>query len=144
MCAFFTVVLKQAQFSLILTFSMITVLRILYITWWKNVGALNDDFFLCFARALNPQCILLFSSWLLVFQKYKGFPDYIVCVGNDSLNPELAFDPIDLVIRTVTGRFHTGCSHTGLLHTDNFTHGHFHTRTLGRYGSILNVVEMTF
>ena len=98
-CAVFTVVLKPAQFSLILTFSLITVTRILYITQWKNVGALNDGFFLFFARALNALCVILFSGWLTVFRKYKGFPDYIVCVGDANPDPELAFDPIDLAIR---------------------------------------------
>ena len=38
-------------------------------------------------------------------------------------------------MKTELGQFHTGYFHIGLLHTDIFTHGHLHTRTVSHTDS---------
>ena len=56
-----------------------TVLRLLYLTHWRNVGAVNDEFFQLFFPASAALFALLYAANLTFFQGYMAFPTYQVC-----------------------------------------------------------------
>ena len=56
-----------------------SVMRLLYLTVWKNVGAVNDDFFQLFLKGTAGLFALLYGANLAVFQGYRTFPTYQVC-----------------------------------------------------------------
>ena len=96
-CSLYSVLLKQCQFVLVFTHCLGTVLRLLYLTWWKNVGALNDSFFLSFARGLTILFSALYTCWLVVFRGQTGLPDFQVCMSD--LGHDLTFDLVDLLVK---------------------------------------------
>lgn len=80
--------------ALITSFTIIevSVLKLLYVTVWKNMGVLNDDFFECFFKVANIS-LAIYHSLLVLFT--GGYEDihFMVCVQAfpKNLDPDRTF-----------------------------------------------------
>ena len=74
-------------------------LRLLYLTRWKNVGTLNDDFCLAFLQTLAIFTTALYGFWYIVFGKYEENVGFMTCCRKspNEINKS-SFDPIIFMI----------------------------------------------
>ena len=63
--------------------AIIMVLRVLYASFWKSFGSLNEDFFFTFICTLLFLSIVLLITLMKLFNHYQQ-PSYFICVGQDA------------------------------------------------------------
>ena len=79
-CGLFAVTLRHLYLMAVIVFLQMIILRLLYMTRWKNVGALHDDFFMRFFQITTIVLSSLYSANSVIFGTYKRFPRYSVCI----------------------------------------------------------------
>ena len=94
-CAVFTVVMRQLLLITLVVFLQLIAVRMLYMTLWKNVGMVNDDFFVCFLIVLAWVFAGLYGVDLAAFGTYENIPSYVVCSQSDA--PEATRGLVDPV-----------------------------------------------
>ena len=77
-----------ASLCLVLVSDEIILLKVLFASVWRNVGELNDDFFVLFNRVLMFVFAVLYAGELYLSQRTLRMPYCVVCAGSDPANLE--------------------------------------------------------
>lgn len=92
-CIVYTVGKSTIAFAIINCILNHSITQALYTTWWENLGALNDSFFITFFNTLNVVLTLIFLGYTIMFQDYYH-PSYFYCRGID---PTLMEDSAEFI-----------------------------------------------
>ena len=80
-CASLTIFLRLLYVMGVIISLQSTIIRLLYLTKWKNVGAINDEFFMRFLSITMTVLSILYMINLSFFGGYEAYPNYIICSG---------------------------------------------------------------
>ena len=78
-CAIFTITMRQIYILVVIICLQATIIRVLYMTVWKNIGAINDDFFMLFFKITSITFSVLYGLNLAFFKTYETYPNYWLC-----------------------------------------------------------------
>ena len=93
-CAAFAVTVRMSFFLVVIIFLIIIVTRLLYLTLWKNVGAMNEDFSMAFVQAVTAVFAILYWLQLIFFQGYKAIPTFVICSRSLPEKDTMIWDPV--------------------------------------------------
>ena len=80
-CAIFSITLRQMFMMMLIIGFQSIVVRLLFMTVWKNAGAIDDEIFMCFMKITTIFFAVLYGGNLAFYKMYLSFPNYIVCMA---------------------------------------------------------------
>ena len=99
LCSAFTIFARMTYFFIVIIFLFIILTRLLYLTVWRNVGTMNEDFLLVFVQAITLIFTVLYGLLLVFFHGYKVTPIFVVCSRALPDTDVVVWDPVSFIGR---------------------------------------------